>query len=52
MIAFAAFLVTALSILLGLSACASFSSGDRFGAAMEMGGAILLSMLAIYSWCL
>lgn len=52
MLTFAAFLLTAASILFGLSACASLSTGDRLGAAMGTGGAILLSMLAIYTWCL
>lgn len=49
---FAAFLLTALSILFGLFACTSLSTGDRIGATMATGGSILLSMLAIYAWCL
>lgn len=48
----AAILLTALAILFGLCACSSLSTGDRLGAAMETGGSILLSMLAVYAWCL
>lgn len=49
---FAAFLLTAASILFGLFACSSLSTGDRLGTAIATGGSTLLAMLAIYAWCL
>lgn len=52
MTTFAAFLLTAASILFGLLACSSLSTGDRLGVAIATGGSILFAMLAICAWCL